>query len=67
MSPIPIVSSNRVGIGAIVEEWKKLGIELDEQQVEGIGVNQRGVLRQFDTPHRSLRSTDILSITWATP
>ena len=40
MSPIPIVSSNRVGIGAIVEGWKKLGIELDEQQVEGIGVNQ---------------------------
>ena len=61
------VRSNRVGIEAIVEEWKKLGIELDEQQVEGIGVNQRGVLRQFDTPHRSLRSTDILVITWATP
>ena len=74
VSPIPIVSSNRVGIGAIVEEWKKLVIELDEQQAEGIRVNRRGVLRQssvgsykFDTPHRSLRSTDILSITWATP
>ena len=57
-----------------MEEWKKLVIELDEQQAEGIRVNRRGVLRQssvgsykFDTPHRSLRSTDILAITWATP
>jgi hypothetical protein len=41
-----LLAAIELGIGAIRVEWKKLGIELDEQHAEGIWGNRWGVLTQ---------------------